>query len=75
MTEIAFKRIAEDEARIIADGETVGDLYRHRDILNPGAVLFIVHLEDDTRGWVRIHERARIREAVEERLRSHPLRP
>ena len=34
MPDIAFRRIAEDEARILADGEHVGDLYRRPDILN-----------------------------------------
>ena len=73
MTEISFRRIAEDEARVVADGETVGSLYRHRDILNAGKMLFIVHLTDDVRGWVRVYERSRIREVVASMVESHPL--
>ena len=39
MTDIT-PRTAEDEARILADGECVGDRYRHPDILVPGAVVY-----------------------------------
>ena len=74
MSHITFKRVAPDEARILADGEHVGDLYRQDDILKPGAVFYIVHLDEDPRGPLRVHERARIRELAEERVRSHPLR-
>ena len=73
MSRITFTRVASDETRILADGEYVGDLYRQPDILNPGRVHFIVHLEDDPRGWVRVQERHRIREVAEHRLRTHPL--
>ena len=73
MTDITFKRIAEDEARILADGECVGDLYRHPDILVPGAVVYIAHLSEDRRGPVRIHDRSRIRAVVERMVDTHPL--
>ena len=74
MCHVTFQRVAEDEARILADNEYVGDLYRHRDILEDGAVLFIVHLEDDPRGFVRVHQRHRVREVAAERIRTHPFR-
>ena len=73
MSHITFRRIAPDEARILADGEHVGDLYRRDDILDRGAVFYVVHLDEDPRGPVRVHERARIREVAEHRVRSHPL--
>ena len=73
MTEIAFRRIAGNEARILADGECVGDLFRHPDILAPGAVVYIVHLSEDRRGPVGIHDRSRIRETVERMVDTHPL--
>ena len=73
MTEITFKRIAEDEARIIAGGEKVGDLYRHRDILKADSVLFIAHLDEDWRGPVTILDRSRIREVVTRMVDTHPL--
>ena len=72
MTGISFRRVAEDEARIYRDGETVGDLVRHTDIVTGGTV-YIAHLDEDPRGFCRIHDRARIREMVEERVRTHPL--
>ena len=73
MTEISFRRIAEDEVRIIADGQHVGDIHAHDDILNPGKVLFIAHLDEDWRGPVAIHDRARICEVVTSMVESHPL--
>ena len=74
MCQVSFQRVADDEARILADGEYVGDLYRQRDILSPDAVLYIVHLENDARGFVRVHERHRVREVAIERIRTHPFR-
>ena len=72
MTEIAFRRIGENEARIIAEGETVGDLHRQTDILDGGTV-YVAHLGEDPRGFRRIRDRARIREVVTEMVDSHPL--
>ena len=73
MCHVTFQKVADDEARILADGKYVGDLYRHPDILHPGRVLFIVHLEDDPRGWCRVHQRHRVREVAAERIRTHPF--
>ena len=75
MSHITFKRVAPDEARILTDGEYVGDLYRQDDILKPGTVFFVVHLSEDPRGPIRVHERERIREVTEHRVRTHPLWP
>ena len=75
MCRVTFKLVAADEARILADDQYVGDLYRHPDILSPGKVFFVVHLEDDPRGPCRVHERHRIREVVAQRIRTHPFGP
>ena len=75
MSPVTFKRIAPDEARILAGGEHVGDLYRQPDILNAGAVFYVVHLTEDPRGFVRVHDRSHIREVVAERIRTHPFGP
>ena len=73
MNRITFKRVAPDESRIYdADGEYVGDVFAHDDILNPGQRVFIIHLDDDPRGWTRVHERSRVREVADQRLRTHP---
>ena len=74
MCHVTFTRIASDESRIYdADGDYVGDVYAQDDILNPGSRTYVVHLSEDPRGFVRVHEHHRIREVVEERLRSHPF--
>ncbi len=72
-SDIGFRRVGENEARIYQHGDHVGDLYRHDDILNRGEVFYVVHLSEDPRGPVRVHDRSRIREVAEERIRSHPL--
>ena len=71
MTEIAFRRTGENEARIVADGETVGDLHRRTDTLD-GGIVYVAHLDEDPRGF-RIRDRARIHEIVTEMVDTHPL--
>ena len=73
MCQVTFKRVREDEARVNADNEHVGEVYRQPDVLREGALLYIVHLSEDPRGFVRMRDRARIRQVVEERLLSHPF--
>ena len=76
MCQVTFKRITPEESRIYdadADGDHVGDVYAQDDILNPGARVYVVHLSDDPRGFVRVHDRTRIRQVAEERLLSHPF--
>ena len=75
MSHITFKRVRPDASRIHdAEGDYVGDVYAHDDILNPGRRVYLVLLADDPRGWEAVHDRARIREVAEARLRSHPYR-
>ena len=71
---VTFTRVGANEARIHdADGDYVGDLFRQPDILEAGEHVYVIHLSEDPRGWVRVHERERVRTVAEERLRSHPL--
>ena len=73
---ITFKRITPEESRVYdADGVHVGDVYAHDDILNPGARVFLISLDEDPRGWVRVHDRSQIRHVTEQSLRTHPLFP
>ena len=73
---ITFARVADDEARIHdADGDYVGDLFRHPDILHPGSFYFVIHLAEDPRGPARVHDRSRIREVAQRLLDTHPLMP
>ena len=73
MCQVSFKRVTPEESRIFADGDYVGDVYRHPDILREGEHYYVVWLDEDYRGPVRVHERKRIREVAEQRVRSHPL--
>ena len=70
--DISFQRTTGNEARIICDNDWIGHLLRHRDVLKPGSHYYIVHLFDDPRGPIRVHDRSRIREATETRTASLP---
>ena len=73
---ITFTRVGPDEARIHdVDGDHVGDLFRQPDILHQGEYFYVVHLSEDPRGPVRVHECSRIREVAQHRLDTHPLMP
>ena len=73
MSGIVFRRIAPDESRIVLDGGHVGDVYALDDPLREGARYFVVHLDEDPRGPVRVHDRIRIRSVTESLVLSHPL--
>ena len=74
MSLVTFRRVAPNESRIYAaDGEYVGDVYALDDPLRIGARYFVIHLDEDPRGPVRIHDRSRIREVAEQHIRSHPF--
>ena len=75
MSRIACKRIAPDESRIHQDGEHIGDVYAHDDLLHPGRRVFVIHLDEDPRGPRRVHQRHRVREAAQALVDSHPLGP
>ena len=67
MNRITFERTAEDWERVIVDGEHVGDLFRHPDVL-----AHVVVLDDDPRGPVTIHDRdqPQVQETVEQMVRA-----
>ncbi len=74
MDRITFKRITPQESRIYdADGDHVGDVYRHDDILAPGQAFYVLHLFEDPRGPKRVYDRGRIRDVAQSLLDSHPL--
>ena len=75
MSRIQLKRVAPDESRIFHDGDHVGDVYAHDDILRAGRRIFIIHLDEDPRGPRRVHERHRVREVAQQLVDSHPLWP
>ncbi len=73
MSRITFKRITPRHSRIYDAADCVGNVYRHRDILNPGRHYYVVHLDEDYRGPVRVHDRSRIRETAQRLVDTHPL--
>ena len=73
MDDLTFKRSDGDEWRIYLDGDIVGDVCRIPDILKPDTFFFVVHLSEDGRGPVRVHDRARVREVTERLIDTHPL--
>ena len=73
MTGNTFKRIARHEWRVYRDGDIVGDVLRMPDILKRGAMLFVIHLDEDFRGPVRVHDCNRVREVTERMVRTHPF--
>ena len=73
-SDIGFRRVGENEARIYQqDGDYVGDVFRQDDILNRGEVFYVLHLSEDPRGPVRVHERHRVREVARHLLDTHPM--
>ena len=73
-TRIVFRKANDNEVRIYdADGDHVGDVIRQRDILCPSSSHFIIHMNEDPRGFVRVHEHSRVRETAQRLLDTHPL--
>ena len=73
MSGVTFRRGAPEESRIFLEGDHVGDVFALDDPLHAGGRYFVVHLDEDPRGPCRVHDRSRIREVTESRVRSHPL--
>ena len=73
-TRIVFRKANDNEVRIYdADGDYVGDVIRQRDILCPSSSHFIIHMNEDPRGFARVHERSRVRQTAQRLLDTHPL--
>ena len=73
MCHVTFERTRPDQSRIYHDGDHVGDVYRHDDILLPGRHYYVIHLDEDPRGPRRVHQRHRVRETVQRLVETHPL--
>ena len=70
---IRFKRTLPDHAHMYHGEELVGELTRQPDLLNAGSWFYVIHLFDDMRGPVRVHDRKRTREVAEQRIRTCEL--
>ena len=75
MDRLDFTRIARNEWRIRLGAEIVGDVLRMPDVLKTGATVFVIHLDEDARGPVRVRDAARVRAETERMVRTHPLWP
>ena len=73
MTNITFKRMDPHESRIYYENDYVGDVYCQRDVLDPTSHYYVIHLDEDERGPVRVHERSRIRDVATRLVLTHPL--
>ena len=72
-TGLTFKLAALDEVRIYRDGQHIGDIFKHEDILDPGQHHYLIWLAEDGRGWKRVTERSKLRETTERWVETHPL--
>ena len=72
-TDLTFRRITPEESRIYQDGTIVGEVYRQEDILYAGRHHYVIHLSEDHRGPVKVHERERIRDMAQRLVDTHPL--
>ena len=70
---IRFKQTVSDHAHMYHSQELVGELTRQPDVLKPGSWFYVIHLFDDVRGPIRIHDRKRIHEVAEQRIRTCEL--
>ncbi len=76
MDRITFKRVTPEQSNIYNDdGEFLGEVFRQPDVLNPGGHYYVVILDEDPRGFTRVHDRSRIPEVVSQRVASHPYWP
>ena len=74
MTHITFRRVTTEQSSIHdEDGDFVGEVFRHPDILNPGNSIFTVHYFDDPRGPLLVRDRSRVRDEAAWRYEIHPL--
>ena len=72
-TDLTFRRVTPEESRIYQDGAIVGEVCRQEDILNAGRHHYVIHLAEDHRGPVKVHDRARIRAEAQRLVDTHPL--
>ena len=70
---IRFKRTLPNHAHMYHGEELVGELTRQPDLLNAGSWFYVIHLFDDMRGPIRVHDRKRVREVAEQCIRTCEL--
>ena len=73
MSAITYVPISQDDSLIYENGKMVGNLYRHHDIFNNGAISFYVHIYEDWRGAHPVPSGCSIDTTVNLVLDTHPL--
>ena len=71
---IRFVRTSDEEAKILAGPDYVGDVYADDDILRPGKRIFTISLADDWRGPRRVRDRSLVRETAQRMVDTLPWR-
>ena len=68
---LEFRRTDEDEVSISKDGDLIGHIYRHEDILDSGRHFYLIWLSDDHRGWKKVTDRRVLRAEVDRWIATH----
>ena len=70
---IHFKRTLSDHAHMYHDQELVGRTHKLPDFSTKVPSFYVVHLFDDRRGPIRVHDSNRILEVAEQHIRTCEL--
>ncbi len=73
MGSIQFTKVTPEHFRIFDNDGCVGDVFRQPDLLNPSGHCFVIHLDEDPRGFVRVFDRSQVRDVAQARLDGHPF--
>ena len=71
---IRFVRTSDEESRIYAGSDYVGDVFAYDHTFGGGARIFEIHLFDDWRGPRRVRDRSRVRETAQRMVDTLPWR-
>ncbi len=71
---IRFVRTSDEESKILAGDDYVGDVFAYDDILQPNARVFEIHLYDDWRGPRRVRDRSLVRKTAQRMVDTLPWR-
>ena len=68
---LEFHRTDEDEVSVYRDGNLIGHIYRHEDILDSGRCHYLIWLCEDYRGWKKVTDRRMLRAEVDRWIATH----
>ena len=73
MSHITFRRVTPELSRIYDGDGCVGEVCRQPEILNCGRHCYVITMNEDPRGPLRVFDRSRIRDEARVRLLTHPF--